>query len=73
MGKAASIILNVAVAAAAVAVFGPAGGFVIAGEAIGVPASIALAALGAAALSGIQMALAPKPQLPNLVLQQFTP
>ena len=66
MGKAAGIILNVAVAVAATAIFGPAGGFTVFGTQIGMGASMALAAISSLALSGLSAALAPKPKLPNL-------
>lgn len=62
MGKAASIIANVAVAVAATAIFGPQGGFLIGATRIGMAASLALAAVGAAALSGLPYTLEPKPQ-----------
>lgn len=58
MGRALNIVANAAVAAAAVAIFGPVGGFTLPGIGqIGLGASIGLAAFGSPALGAVSVPL----------------
>ena len=74
MGKALGIIFKAAVAASATFFFGPAGGFTFGGlvpGGIGLGTSIALSAVGSAALGALELALAPTPKVPNFTSPSF--